>query len=362
MLSRRVLTEFDFVLFGASVMLALIGVLGIYSATIQGGVEHLFLRQLGWVGLGVVVCLLVVSIDYHFLTDHAFFFYACGLLMLVWILFFGREVHGSKSWITLWEMRFQPSELVKLVVILTLARYLAEVNENYLKRLDFLILALITLVPAVLVILQGDLGTALMYLPILMGIMLVAGLRLRFLGAVLALTLCLAPAGWFSLEDYQKQRILVTFDPGIDPLGYGYQTRQSQIAVGSGGLFGKGLGHGSQGQLGFVPEVHTDFIVALLAEELGFVGISLILILYLLLIARLVRFAGTARDRAGILIVAGVASLFFCHVLVNVGMTLGILPTIGIPLPLLSYGGSSTMTAFAALGLALNVHYRRFVY
>jgi rod shape determining protein RodA len=165
-----------------------------------------------------------------------------------------------------------------------------------------------------------------------------------------------------ALKDYQKQRILVTLDPDLDPQGIGYQTRQSQIAIGSGGLLGKGVGQGLQSKLGFVPEVHTDFIFALLAEEIGFVGASIILMLYLLVLMRLIHIAETARDRVGILIVTGVASLMFFHVVVNVGMTLGILPAIGIPLPLLSYGGSSILTTFAALGLALSVFQRRFVY
>jgi rod shape determining protein RodA len=214
----------------------------------------------------------------------------------------------------------------------------------------------------ILITIQGDLGTALMYLPILMGMVVVVGVRKQLLVGVLVVSLCVAPLSWFFLQDYQKQRILVTFDPGLDPQGIGYQSRQSQIAIGSGGLFGKGLGQGLQSQLGFVPEIHTDFIFAILAEEIGFVGSILILMLYLLILMRLIRIAETARDRVGILMSAGVASLMFFHVAINVGMALGIVPPIGIPLPLLSYGGSATVTVFAALGLALNVYQRRFVY
>lgn len=362
MISRRVVTQFDFFLFGAALVLALLGVLGVYSASIQGGPSQIFLRQLAWVGLGVLVCVIVVSLDYHSLADHALFLYGLANLFLAGILFFGTEINGSKSWISFAGFRFQPSELVKVVVILALARYLSELNENHLKRGHLLVLSLLTLLPMILIILQGDLGTALMYFPILWGIMVVGGVKLRFVVAALVLTLCVAPAGWFFLKDYQKQRILVAFNLQEDPLGIGYQTRQSQIAIGSGGFIGKGIGRGSQSQLGFVPEIRTDFIFALLAEEKGFIGASLVLLLYLLVLLRLVRIAETARDRAGILIVTGVASLLCFHVLINVGMALGVMPAIGIPLPLLSYGGSSTLTTFAALGLALNVHYRRFVY
>ncbi|MDA2930853.1 rod shape-determining protein RodA, partial [Acidobacteria bacterium AH-259-O06] len=347
MRARKILSQFDYFLFGASLILALLGALGIYNAGAEGGDSSIFLRQLLWIGLGVAVCLFVMSIDYHFLADHAFLLYGLSILLLVGVLFWGTEINNSRSWLTFAGVRFQPSETAKVVLILALAQYLGELNENYLRRKHFLILASITFVPITLVVLQGDLGTALMYLPIFVGITIVAGLKMRFLAGLLIVLLCLAPLSWFYLKDYQKQRILVTFDPELDPQGIGYQTRQSQIAIGSGGLFGKGLGQGLQSQLGFVPEIHTDFIFALLAEETGLVGAIFILMLYLLVLMRLLRIAETARDRVGILIITGIASLTFFHVVVNVGMTLGILPSIGIPLPLLSYGGSATLTTFA---------------
>jgi len=229
-------------------------------------------------------------------------------------------------------------------------------------RSGFVRLAGIVVVPVLLVILQGDLGTALMYFPILAGMMLVAGLKPRFMIGVLILVVLVAPIGWFSLKGYQKQRIMVTLNPELDPKGIGYQTRQSQIAIGSGGFFGTGIGNGLQSQLGFVPEVHTDFIFSLLAEETGLVGAFIVLMLYLFVLLRLLLIAEKARDRAGILIMTGIASLMFFHVAINVGMTLGMVPAIGIPLPLLSYGGSSAVSTYVALGLALNVHFRRFVY
>src|SRR5690606_20437166 len=209
--------------------------------------------------------------------------------------------------------------------------------------------------PMSLVILQGDLGTAAMYFPIVLAMLLVAGIRLRVLMILLLIGALLAPVGWMVLKDYQKQRILVTLDPGLDPQGYGYQVRQSQIAIGSGGITGRGLGNGMQSQLGFVPEIHTDFIFALLAEETGVIGCIFILALYLFVLWRLISIAEQARDRQGILIITGISALIFVHVAVNVGMALGLVPPIGIPLPLLSYGGSATLTIFLALGLALNV-------
>ena len=211
-------------------------------------------------------------------------------------------------------------------------------------------------------VLQGDMGTALMYFPILGGMMLVAGLRLRFLVAILLICALLAPLGWFMLHDYQRARILVTFNPDLDPQGVGYQARQSKIAIGSGGWTGKGLGQGSQSQLGFVPEIRTDFIFALLAEEHGLLGAAAILLLYLFVLFRITGAAELSRDRTGLLIVTGVGCLLFAHVVTNVGMTLGLLPAIGVPLPFVSYGGSAILAMFAAIGLVFNVRYRRFVY
>jgi rod shape determining protein RodA len=362
LISRRLFSQFDFFLFGNCLVLAMLGVIGVYSAGLHGATSIGFTRQLTWVALGVLLSLVVFSIDYRFLVDHAFLLYAASILVLIGILVFGTEINGSKSWVSIGGIGFQPSEMVKVVTILTLARYLSAISDKYLRHRQFLILAGITLAPVVLITMQGDLGTALMYFPILLGLMLVAGLKMRFLVAVLLIGLCVAPMSWFFLKDYQKQRVLVTLDPSLDPQGIGYQTRQSQIAIGSGGITGKGLGNGMQSQMGFVPEVHTDFIFSLLAEETGLLGSLFILLLYLALLIRLFKVAESARDRTGILIVAGVMFLIFFHVVINIGMTLGILPPIGIPLPLLSYGGSSTITTFLALGLALSVHYRRFVY
>jgi rod shape determining protein RodA len=356
------LSRFDYVLFTVALLLVASGLAGVYSATLHGAGAGEFHRQLLWTGVGLLVCFSVLSVDYHMLADHAYLLYFGSLVMLGLVLLFGEEIHGSKSWVGIWGIGGQPSELVKVVVILTLTRYLASLNENYLRRGHFFTLAALTLAPVILVILQGDLGTALMFFPILIGMMLVAGLKLRFIIGALVVALCMAPVGWMCLKDYQKQRILATLDPGLDPQGVGYQVQQSQIAIGSGGMFGRGLGEGMQSQLGFVPEVQTDFIFSLLAEETGFVGACVLLLLFLVLVTRLFRIAGQARDRTGILIVTGIASLVLFHVVVNVGMTLGMVPPIGIPLPLVSYGGSSALSTFAALGLALNVHARRFVY
>lgn len=362
MISKRGLAQFDYLMFFAAVLLALCGSLGIYSAGLHSGGQGFFYRQLVWIAFGGLVCVAVAALDYHRLIEGSYLIYGAAILMLIGILLFGVEVNGSKSWISVGGVHLQPSEMTKLVVILVLARYLGELQQNFLGRNHLMALSGIVMAPVVLIVLQRDLGTAVMFLPILFGVLIVAGLRMRFLAVSLALVLCLAPLGWAFLKDYQKERIMTTLNPSLDPYGVGYQTRQSVIAIGSGGIFGKGLGKGLQSQLGYVPEVHTDFIFALLTEENGFVTACIILLLYLLVLVRLIRIAEKARDRVGILVVTGVACLIFSHVVVNVGMTLGLLPPIGIPLPLLSYGGSSTLTTFAALGLALSVHSHRFVY
>ncbi|MEE8585157.1 MAG: rod shape-determining protein RodA [Acidobacteriota bacterium] len=358
LIDRRFLADLDYLLLGAVLALVGFGLLGISSAA-----GPAFLNaQLSRVFLGLAICFAVALIDYHRLTQFAPLFYVIAVALLAATLLLGSEIKGSKSWIVLMGFRFQPSELVKVAVILALARYLGELRENLLSLRQIVGLGLLFSLPVMLVVLQGDMGTALMYFPILGGMMLVAGLRLRFWVAMLLICALLAPLGWFMLHDYQRERILVTFNPDLDPQGVGYQVRQSKIAIGSGGWTGKGLGQGSQSRLGFVPEIRTDFIFALLAEEHGFLGAAAILLLYLFVLFRITGAAELSRDRTGLLIVTGVGSLLFAHVVTNVGMTLGLLPAIGVPLPFVSYGGSAMLAMFAAIGLVFNVRYRRFVY
>lgn len=361
MFDRRIFSQFDYLLLGLAICLSLIGLVGIYSAGSTVGAT-VYMRQSLWIVLGTLACLMVVLVDYRVLTDYAFLIYGGLIAVLIGMLFFGTEINGSRSWLSLAGVSIQPSELGKLAIILALTRYLSELHQNHLSKKHLLAPFLMTLLPMGLIYLQGDLGTALVYLPIALGVLLVAGMRVKILVIALLVALCLAPIGWLALSNYQQERILTTFDPERDPQGFGYQTRQAQIAIGSGGLTGQGLGNGRQSGLGFVPEIQTDFIFALLAEELGFVGGIAILILYLTLILRLLSIAEKARDRNGVLIVSGIVSFLVFHVLINVGMTLGLSPTVGIPLPLVSYGGSATLTTFISIGLAINIYYRRFVY
>jgi len=362
MITRRTFGQFDSLLVGIALCLSAAGVLGVYSATEGWGESTLYFNQLIRVGLGILVCLTIAAISYRVLVDYAFVWYAGALGLLIWVLLFGTVVNNSKSWITIAGFSFQPSEVTKIIVILALTRYLSELGSSYLSYRNLAAISLITGIPFTLVLLQRDWGTALMYLPFTAGMAFVSGIRLKVLIAAGLVLILLVPAVWFNLKDYQKMRVRVTFDPDLDPQGYGYQVRQSRIAIGSGGFFGRGIGNGLQSRLGFVPESHTDFIFALLAEETGFLGSLLILLLFLSLLVRLISIGEQARDRTGMLIIAGVASLLLSHILINLGMVLGILPAIGIPLPFLSYGGSSIITNFMAVGLALNVKIRRFYY
>lgn len=344
-----------------ALLLAGLGVVGVYSAGLAGQSSH-YEGQLVRVLAGLVLAAILLVLDYRRLVKHAGYLYALALLVLLGVLFFGTEVNGSRSWVDLAGVRLQPSELCKLVLLLFVVKLLADETEDPLPPRRIMLVILASLVPVLLVVLQKDLGTALMFVPIAGGVLLTCGLPRRWLVAGAVGVLLATPIVWFGLRDYQRERVLVTLNPERDPQGVGYQTRQAKIAIGSGGFWGKGIGKGTQSQLGFVPESHTDFVFAVLAEETGFLGGVTILALYLWLILGVAEIGQQARDREGLLLAAGVAWYLGAHVVVNVGMSLGVLPPIGIPLPLLSYGGSSLLTTFGALGLVAGVSLRRYLY
>jgi rod shape determining protein RodA len=287
--------------------------------------------------------------------------------MLLVTALIGATVFGSKRWIPLpGGIHLQVSEFVKLVIILLVARYLTEIKSDELEIWEMLKLAGLVLLPAGLVLLQPDLGTALTYLSILITGAFMAGLRWKYVAAIAVLAVAggvvlVSPVGSYFLKDYQKARLVSFMDPERDPRGTGYQLIQSQIAVGAGGMFGKGVTKGTQTQLRFLPVPHTDFIFSAFAEEHGFVGVIVVLSLYFVMIMRIVQNAQTASDRAGMYICMGVAGLLLFHMLVNVGMVVGRMPVTGIPLPLMSSGGSNILSVFLMLGLVNNVRLRRFV-
>jgi rod shape determining protein RodA len=360
--SKRIWRDFDWLLLVAAICLSVISLVEIYSSTMAQPTENFFLRQLAWVGVGIVLLFVVSAFDYHLIAEHIPWLYIVSVVALLYTLAMGHRVAGSKSWVNLGLVAFQPSELIKMVVVVALARYLSELRSSrYMTFGQIAKACLICFVPMGLVALQPDLGTALTYLPPIAIGLFVRGLRPRVL---ISLVLCFVfalPAAWLVLKPYQKERILTFVDPERDPLGKGYQVTQSKIAIGSGGLLGKGVFHGSQNQLGFLPTRHTDFIFSVVGEELGFLGVIVTLGLLAFIIFRSIYNAQTARDNLGMFIAMGVVGTYFFHLIVNVGMVIGFMPTTGIPLPFLSYGGSSVLNAFIALGLVLSVRRCRYV-
>jgi rod shape determining protein RodA len=360
--SKRFWQDFDWVLLVAAVGLSLISVIEIYSATMAQGAENYFVRQLAWVGVGIVFLFIVAAIDYHLISEQIPWLYVLSLGALLYTLLLGHRVSNSKSWVGIGSLGVQPSEFIKMVVVVALARYLSELrNVRYMTFVQIIKACLIVFVPMGLVLLQPDLGTALTYLPAIAVGLFIRGIRPAVLISLILGFVLVLPVSWLVLRPYQKERILTFLDPERDPLGKGYQVTQSKIAIGSGGLMGKGVFHGSQNILGFLPTRHTDFIFSVVGEELGFAGVILTLGLLGFIIFRSIYNAATARDNLGLFIVMGIVGIYFFHVIVNVGMVIGFMPTTGIPLPFLSYGGSSVLTAFIALGLVLSVRRCRYV-
>jgi rod shape determining protein RodA len=315
-----------------------------------------------WVGAGIVFFWLISQIDSHTMMGQAYVMYGLSLAGLVAIFFIGTRVFGSRRWIPLpGGFQFQVSEFVKIVLILLVARFLTELRKEDLDWRDLLKVAGLVGLPMILVMRQPDLGTSLTYAAILIGGVFLAGLRWKYI-AVIALAVGLAlPVAFHFLHDYQRARLTSFLDPAQDPHGSGYQVIQSMIAVGHGGMWGRGVTRGTQTQLQFLPVPHTDFIFSAFGEEHGFVGVVVVLGLYFLLLMQIIQNAQTAPDRAGMFICMGVCSLLLFHVLVNVGMVVGRMPVTGIPLPLMSAGGSNTISVFMMLGLVNNVRLRRFV-
>jgi rod shape determining protein RodA len=345
----------------AALLLAAIGLATVHSASSELPVDY-FPRQAVFVAVGLVLLAIVVSIDYHVLLDLSVVLYVLGLAALVAVLFVGVKRGGAANWLQVGPIQFQPSEFAKLATALFLARYLAGLNTRVLELRQILVAVAIVALPMVLVAIEPDMGGAGMFAPLIAGMLLVAGVRIRLLVIAALIALVLGAGVWtFGMKGYQRQRVLTFLYPESDPLGAGYQVRQSKIAVGSGALTGKGYMQGTQSQLRFLPARHTDFILAVLAEEWGFLGVAAVLGLYGFFISSAARIAMRARDRAGILLVVGLLSVICFHVLYNSAMVVGFLPITGIPLPFLSYGGSFMMVNFIATGIILNVDMRRYV-
>jgi rod shape determining protein RodA len=359
-------TSFDISLVAALFAIGLLGILTLYSAmqgsAPEGGMPP-HQKQLIWWGLGLMGILIVILIDYRHMEHYAYAIYACSLLLLVYVLVMGRSISGAKRWIELGPLSFQPSELIKITMTLALAKYFHHrAKQGRYNLFELVVPFLIFLVPFVLVLLEPDLGTAIVLLLVFFSIVLFFGLSQ---GSIIVLAiggLASLPLGWFNLKDYQKERVMTFLNPAEDPLGRGYHIIQSKIAIGSGGFWGKGFLHGTQTRLRFLPEQHTDFIFSAFAEQWGFLGCFLLLTGYLLVIFWAFNISSRAKNTFGMVVALGITFLFFWHVIINIGMCLGLLPVVGIPLPLFSYGGSFLLVMLLGVGLLLNIYIRRFIF
>jgi rod shape determining protein RodA len=362
LLERRNLHGLDWVLSFAVLSLCAVGLGMVYSATLGGPLAPLATKQVFYFTLGMIGLALALTIDYHTLASLSYVFYAASLILLLYLLLFGRAIANTKGWLELGPVNFQPAELTKLTTLLALSAFLSRHRSSSLTPANMGAILLIVGIPFVLIARQPDLGTAITFLPLVGVAAFLGGMRVRTILALVMIPILALPLFWnHYLKDYQKTRVLTFLDPARDPKGAGYQVLQSRIAVGSGGLTGKGFLEGTQGQLKFLPAQHTDFIFALLAEERGFVGSLVVLSLYFIVIYRCIAIARAARDLLGVYLAMGIAALFACQVLINIGVVLGLMPTTGVPLPLMSYGGSSLFTTLAGMGLVLNVWMRRLV-
>lgn len=356
--------DFDWVLLGFVMLLSLISVLEIKSATLHTKFHGFDQKQIGFLVVGLVLMFLFSLIDYHRLIDIAHWAYGIGILSLIAVALFGTRVLGGKRWISLHGVHFQPSEWIKLVLIIAIARYFWGLAGKELTWTDIGKASAMVGIPMLFVLKQPDLGTSLTYVPILICGLFLGGLRFKQAGIIL-ITLALIGVVVLKsgkhLKPYQQARINAFLNPDSDPRGSGYQIRQSLIAVGSGGIWGKGANKGTQTQGDFLPIPYTDFIFAAFCEEHGFVGALGVLLLYFLIFMRLIQNAQTASDLPGTFIIMGIVAVLIFQVAVNIGMVVGLMPVTGIPLPLMSYGGSSILFTFMALGIVMNIRMRRFV-
>lgn len=361
--SSKTLRRIDFILIITLILILTIGFLMVKSATLANGAQSTeALKQIRWILVGIPILILFSLIDYHRLKSYSLFLYLINLGFLISVYVFGQSVLGAQRRIPIGSFVFQPSEFAKIILIITLAAFLAERKGKVSKLSDVLLAILHIVVPWMLIFQQPDLGTAMVLVAILFGMLLVAGTDSKYLigliiigviGVVLILNINV-------LKDYQLKRLLVFVNPDVDPLGAGYNLLQSKIAIGSGRFWGKGLFSGTQSRLNFIPEHHTDFIFSVLGEELGFIGVAFLLILYFVLILRGIRIGSMSKDIFGTLIAAGIISMLLFQIFVNVGMTVGLMPITGIPLPFVSYGGSSMFVNMMGIGLLLNIYMRRF--
>jgi rod shape determining protein RodA len=359
-IDRRLLQNVDWPLIGTGLAFAVLSGLTLSSLHVGRAGGTVAIRQLAWFGLGLLALFIVASIDYKKLVRIAPLIYLFGLGGLVSVFVLGRTVSGARRWIVIGSVSVQPSELFKLAFVLMAVWVLTSRWAQPISRFTLLLVLPVAALPFVLIMKQPDLGTALLLFPVLLALLVGAGIRLRLLGGLALAGVAALPIAWFAMKEYQRERILVYLDPFRDPLGTAYNVIQAKIAIGSGQLLGKGVSGATQSRLAFLPERHTDFIFAVFAEMWGFVGCLILLSCYAFVLLRGFDIAASTREPIGRLVALGATSMLGVQVLINVGMVSGLLPVVGVPLPLMSYGGTSVLCSLMGLGLLVSVRMRQF--
>lgn len=363
----RIIKNFDWVSLSIVVLISIIGVMTIYSSTrspVSGEMPSYYVKQLYWLLFSSIALIAVASFDYIWLSRYSYIFYSIGLALLLLVLVIGKTGMGAQRWFSLGLFSFQPSEVFKLFYAIAIARYLSGIHEKISLTSLFKLFFLITFIPLVMIIKQPDLGTAVIILFIFLSLVITKGIQRKVAVFIILISLVSIPflgnMFWEGLKDYQKSRLVAFLEPDIDPSGTGYHINQSKVAVGSGQFTGKGYLKGTQGPFRFLPEKHTDFIFAVFSEEWGFAGSVFLLMLYLAFILRGLDTARRAKDEFGRLLAIGISFMFTIYLFVNIGMTIGIMPVVGVPLPFMSYGGTALLTNFIAAGILINIRTRRF--
>jgi rod shape determining protein RodA len=368
-IDRRLIQNFDWLTLSIVVLISIIGILTIFSATRQPSAGEsiqatFYIKQIVWLVISILALILFISFDYIWLGRIALPLYVTGLILLLIVLVAGRTGMGAQRWISLGPLSFQPSEFFKLIFIVMLSSYYSFSRESLGIAGLLRVFVVIVLVPFILLFKQPDLGTAIVAILIFVSVSLAKGLHRKVIIMVIVVGIISLPflgnIMWTGLKDYQKNRLIAFIDPEVDPSGIGYHINQSKIAIGSGEFLGKGYLEGTQGPFRFLPEKHTDFIFAVFAEEWGFLGSVFLLSLYLLLILRGLDTASKAKDDFGRLLALGITFMFSIYFFVNIGMTLGIMPVVGIPLPFMSYGGTALLSNYISIAVLINIRTRRF--
>lgn len=367
-IDRRLISSFDWITLGVVLFICIIGILTIYSATRppldEGEQPPFYVKQLIWLIIAIIALCVFITFDYIKLKDFWLIFYITGILLLIIVLFTGKTAMGAKRWINLGFFSFQPSEIFKIIFIISISAFLEDKQSPLSIKDTLKTLLIFGIIPFLLIVKQPDLGTAILILTITFIMIIYKGLRTRLMILILAILIIsvffLWEILWEGLKEYQKNRLIAFIDPNIDPKGIGYNIMQSVITVGSGGLFGKGFLEGTQGPLKFLPERHTDFIFPIFAEEWGFIGCLILLSLYFTFFIRCFQTSIIAKNNFGKLLALGFTSIFILYFFINIGMTLGIMPVVGIPLPFMSYGGTTLLANFIGIALVINVRMRRF--